>query len=93
MITAKRHATAQGSPRSLGARQIDGGVNFALLSEHAETVELCLFDEVGLETRIPVTAETHAVWHVAVVGIEAGQRYGYRVHGPWDPARTLFQPQ
>jgi len=60
-------------------------VNFALFSEHAECVELCLFDDQGTEFRIPVDEHTHRVWHVYVPGLQPGQEYGYRVYGPWAP--------
>src|SRR5690606_5532044 len=62
------------------------GTNFALFSEVAEKVELCLFDDDLVETRIPLTEVDGYVWHAYLPGIRPGQRYGYRVHGPWDPA-------
>ncbi|MEU1482413.1 glycogen debranching protein GlgX [Streptomyces sp. NPDC005752] len=61
------------------------GTNFALWAGGAEAVELCLFDERGTETRLPLTELTHEIWHGFVPGVGAGQRYGYRVHGRWDP--------
>jgi isoamylase len=61
-------------------------VNFALWAAGAESVELCLFDEDGRERRIPLTESTFHVWHGYLPGIGPGTRYGYRVHGPWDPA-------
>jgi len=61
------------------------GVNFAVFSENAQAVELCLFDE-GRETRVPVTEQTEHVWHVYLPEARPGVRYGYRVQGPWDPA-------
>jgi glycogen operon protein len=60
-------------------------VNFALFSENAQAVELCLFDD-GRETRVPVTEQTEHVWHVYLPEARPGLRYGYRVQGPWDPA-------
>jgi glycogen operon protein len=60
-------------------------VNFALFSEHAQGVELCLFDD-GRETRVPVAEQTEHVWHVYLPEARPGLRYGYRVQGPWDPA-------
>nr|WP_104789259.1 glycogen debranching protein GlgX [Streptomyces sp. QL37]PPQ59821.1 glycogen debranching enzyme GlgX [Streptomyces sp. QL37] len=74
----------------LGARYRVGpdgvaGTNFALWAGGAEAVELCLFDERGTETRLPLTELTHEIWHGFVPGVGAGQRYGYRVHGRWDP--------
>jgi isoamylase len=79
--------TLPGSPHPLGATWDGQGVNFSLFSASAEGVELCLFDAQGVETRIPVTHSTAFVWHVYVPGLTVGQRYGYRVHGPYDPAR------
>ncbi|MEV3927920.1 MULTISPECIES: glycogen debranching protein GlgX [unclassified Streptomyces] len=74
----------------LGARYRVGpdgvaGTNFALWAGGAEAVELCLFDELGAETRLPLTELTHEIWHGFVPGVPPGQRYGYRVHGRWDP--------
>ncbi|WP_233221503.1 glycogen debranching protein GlgX [Streptomyces carminius] len=79
-----------GSPQPLGARHHIGpggvpGTNFALWSAGAEAVEVCLFDEAGNETRCPLTEHTHEIWHGFVPGVLPGQRYGYRVHGRWDP--------
>lgn len=76
-----------GKPFPLGATWDGEGVNFALYSEHAAGVDLCLFEE-GQETehtRIPVTEMSHHVWHVYVPGLKPGQHYGYRVHGPYEP--------
>ncbi|MGY4904482.1 glycogen debranching protein GlgX [Streptomyces sp. 900116325] len=79
-----------GAPMPLGARFRVGpdgvaGTNFALWAAGAEAVEVCLFDEEGNETRLPLTELTHEVWHGFVPGVRPGQRYGYRVHGRWDP--------
>ncbi|HUK13811.1 MAG TPA: glycogen debranching protein GlgX, partial [Thermoanaerobaculaceae bacterium] len=79
----------------LGATPAPGGVNFALLSRRATAVDLLLFDGPGDDaTRvIPVTSCTRFVWHVFVPGLSAGQLYGYRVRGPFDPAHGLrFAP-
>ncbi|MDZ7723647.1 MAG: glycogen debranching protein GlgX [candidate division KSB1 bacterium] len=78
-----------GKPYPLGSTWDGKGVNFALFSEHAEAVELCFFDDSGVrETRrIKLTERTNMIWHVYVPGIKPGQRYGYRVSGPWDPAQ------
>ncbi len=67
----------------------DGGVNFALASDVAESVTLCLFDEHGAESRVPLTTVDDGVWHGFVPGVGAGQAYGYRVDGPFDPGRSL----
>ena len=79
-----------GAPMPLGARFRVGpdgvaGTNFALWAGGAEAVELCLFDERGKETRTRLTELTHEIWHGFVPGVMPGQRYGYRVHGRWDP--------
>ena len=79
-----------GQPYPLGATWDGIGVNFALFSEHATAVELCLFDSpyAGRETvRIPLTERTDQVWHAYLPDVRPGQLYGYRVHGPYDPAR------
>ena len=81
--------TWPGSPFPLGATLQSDGTNFAIFSEIAEKVELCLFDEEGNETRVPLLEVDAFVWHAFVPGIRAGQRYGYRVHGPYDPAKGL----
>src|SRR6185369_14009878 len=76
-----------GHPISLGATPDGEGTNFALFSAHAERVELCLFDASGKETdRVTLPEYTDEVWHGYLPGVGAGQHYGYRVHGPYDPA-------
>lgn len=75
-----------GAPYPLGATYDGAGTNFSLFSDLAERVELCLFDENGTETRVDLPEVIALCWHGYVPGIEPGQRYGYRVHGPWDPA-------
>ena len=78
---------AEGLPYPLGATWDGEGVNFALFSAHATGVELCLFDEAGAEIeRIGLPEYTDEVWHVYVKGLGPGTRYGYRVHGPYEPA-------
>ena len=80
-----------GSPAPLGATFDGEGTNFALFSERAEAVELCLFDAQDHEvTRIGLPERTGDVWHGYLWGCRPGQRYGYRVHGPWDPAAGRF---
>ncbi|WP_260609684.1 glycogen debranching protein GlgX [Streptomyces sp. WAC06614] len=79
-----------GSSDPLGARYRGGpegvaGTNFALWAPGAESVELCLFDASGAETRCALTELTHEIWHGFVPGVRPGQRYGFRVHGRWDP--------
>jgi glycogen operon protein len=76
-----------GTAYPLGATYDGSGTNFALFSEVAEKVELCLFDAEGAETRIRLPEVDGFVWHVFLPGIEPGQRYGYRVYAPWDPEK------
>ena len=78
-----------GRPFPLGATPGEAGTNFAVASEIAERVVLCLFDAGGVETRLPLPALDDGVWHGFVPGISTGQRFGYRVTGPYDPARGL----
>lgn len=73
----------------LGATFDGAGVNFALYSKVAEKVELCLFDDDDRERRIPIEEQNSYIWHIYLPGIQPGQRYGYRVYGPYDPARGL----
>ncbi|WP_040338281.1 glycogen debranching protein GlgX [Candidatus Blastococcus massiliensis] len=75
-----------GSPSPLGAHWDGTGTNFALWSAGASAVELCLFDADGTEHRQPLTETTHQVWHGRLPGIGPGQRYGYRVHGTYEPS-------
>ena len=90
------HELLPGAPYPQGANWDGAGVNFALFSENAEKVELCLFEELdpSRETsRIPITEQTDGVWHVYIPGLKSGLRYGYRVHGPYDPAHGFrFNP-
>ena len=65
------------------------GTNFALASSVANSVTLCLFDQAGAETQIPLADNDADIWHAFVPGIGPGQAYGYRVGGPWDPAQGL----
>ena len=74
-----------GSAFPLGATWDGSGTNFSLFSEHAERVELCLFDDDDAEERVELTERTAHTWHGYLPGIGPGQRYGYRVHGPYDP--------
>src|SRR5262247_3320094 len=76
-----------GEPFPLGATWDGLGTNFSIFSEVAERVELCLFDDQGRETRADLQERTAYCWHGHIRGIGPGQRYGYRVHGPWDPAQ------
>jgi len=75
-----------GQPYPLGAVYDGGGTNFSLFSEIADRVELCLFDQEGNETRVDLSEVTGYCWHGYLPTVEPGQRYGFRVHGPWNPA-------
>jgi isoamylase len=81
--------TWPGSPYPFGATYDGAGTNFSLFSEVAEGVELCLVDADGAETRVSLDEVDAYCWHTYVPGTAPGQRYGYRVHGPWDPSRGL----
>ena len=75
-----------GRPFPLGATYDGYGTNFSLFSEAADRVELCLFDDDDNETRVTLPEVTGFVWHGYAPNVGPGQRYGYRVHGPYDPA-------
>ena len=75
-------------PRTLGSTVTEGGTNFAIWSNGADAVELCLFNEVNgklVETRFAMSHRNGPIWHGYLAGVRAGQRYGYRVYGPWLP--------
>jgi len=78
-----------GTSYPLGATYDGAGTNFSVFSEVAEKVELCLIDESGTETRINLDEVDGFVWHAYLPTVAPGQRYGFRVHGPWDPANGL----
>jgi glycogen debranching enzyme GlgX/4-alpha-glucanotransferase len=94
--------SSAGLPYPLGATIRDGGVNFAVVSRHAEAVELCLFDAEGTERRLELRGRSHGVWHgfVRGPGIGPGAIYGFRAHGPaapqqghrFDPGALLLDP-
>lgn len=77
----------QGKAYPLGATYDGQGVNFALFSAHAEKVELCLFDKMGVQEilRVEITENEHNIWHIYLEGVTSGQVYGYRVYGPYKP--------
>ncbi len=92
-MTQPRTQVWPGSAYPLGATYDGTGTNFALFSEVADKVELCLFDEQGNEERIRLPEMDGYVWHAFLPGIQPGQRYGFRVHGPYDPgAGHRFNP-
>ncbi len=75
-------------PRTLGATVTEGGTNFAIWSNAADAIELCLFNEVNgklVETRFAMSHRNGPIWHGYLAGVRPGQRYGYRVYGPWHP--------
>ncbi|WP_236967301.1 glycogen debranching protein GlgX [Microbacterium aurantiacum] len=85
--------TWPGSSYPLGATFDGNGTNFALFSEGADKVELCLFDDDGTETRIELIDVDAYVWHAYLPEVRPGQVYGYRVHGPYDPENGMrFNP-
>ncbi|HEY2488048.1 MAG TPA: glycogen debranching protein GlgX [Streptosporangiaceae bacterium] len=89
-----------GKPYPLGASYDGGGTNFSLFSEVADQVELCLFDDDGAERRMALEEVDASCWHGYLPSVAPGQRYGYRVHGPWapeagqrcNPAKLLLDP-
>lgn len=88
MVIEREPIVWPGRPYPLGANWDGEGVNFALFSEHAESVELCLFDQTGRRElhRVRVTEQTDQVWHCYLPEARPGLLYGYRVHGAYDPA-------
>jgi glycogen operon protein len=74
----------------LGATFDGIGTNFSVFTEAAERVELCLFDDQGGETRIDLPERTALCWHGYLPDVKPGQRYGFRVHGPWAPERGAW---
>lgn len=92
---ANKLAVWRGNSYPLGATWDGMGVNFALFSEHAEKVELCLFDDSGQKefARIQMPDQTDLIWHAYLPEIRPGQKYGYRVYGPYKPEEGLrFNP-
>ena len=83
-------------PRYLGATVTEEGTNFAIWTSGADAVELCLFDEVNgelVESRYSLSHRNGPIWHGYLAGVRAGQKYGYRIHGPWIPEQNLrFNP-
>lgn len=76
---------SSGNPKSLGATVTEGGVNFAVFSQNASQIFVCLFDNNGTETRVPLPECTGGIWHGHVSGITAGQTYGFRAEGRYEP--------
>jgi isoamylase len=88
-VSGQAVSALPGSPFPLGASVRNGGTNFAVASAVADGMLLCLFDEGGVESQIPFRDYDAGVWHAFVPGIGAGQAYGYRATGPYDPARGV----
>jgi glycogen operon protein len=88
-VNGTRRRVEPGLPHPLGATWDGKGVNFAIFSVHAEKVELCLFDARGRREleRIPLTEYTDEIWHGYLPEARPGTLYGYRVWGPYEPAR------
>jgi isoamylase len=86
-VTPAREPVWPGRPHPLGASWDGGGTNFAVFAEAAEAVDLALFDQAGTERRLRLPELTAHVWHGYVPEVGPGQRYGFRVHGPYDPDR------
>lgn len=78
-----------GSAFPLGSTLLPGGTNFAVASDVAVGMILCLFDADGTEHQVPLVDNDAGVWHAFVPGVEAGTPYGFRATGPWDPSRGL----
>ncbi|MEO6886769.1 MAG: glycogen debranching protein GlgX, partial [Jatrophihabitantaceae bacterium] len=89
-LAARLDRAWPGSPFPLGAHWDGDGVNFALWSSTATAVDVCLFDDAGNQTSIPLDEQTFHVWHGYLPGVGPGQRYGFRVDGPHDPSRGLI---
>jgi isoamylase len=67
----------------------DGTADVAVYAGHADGVQLCLFDPDGTERRVRLTNRAHGTWFDRVAGVRQGQRYGFRVEGPWEPERGM----
>jgi isoamylase len=86
----------RGTPDPVGATPTGDGVNFAVFSDHADRIELCLFSDDGRRElcRLPFPERTGSIWHGFVPGLLPGQKYGFRAYGPYDPeAGHRFNPQ
>jgi isoamylase len=88
-VSGQTPTALPGSPFPLGATPGEGGTNFAVASAVADGMVLCLFDEAGGETQIPLRDYDAGVWHAFVPGVGEGQAYGYRATGPYDPAHGV----
>src|ERR1700722_2966263 len=85
-----RRTLLPGKPYPLGATPTPTGTNFSLFSENATSVSVCLFDDAGKQVDcIALRERTAFVWHGLIRDVKPGQRYGYRVEGPWEPEKGL----
>ncbi|HWS58123.1 MAG TPA: glycogen debranching enzyme GlgX, partial [Actinotalea sp.] len=89
----------RGTPSRLGVHLVGDGVDVAVLASHADGVQLCLLEPAPTsadgwsERRVALKGPVHGVWHAHVPGVRAGQRYGFRATGRWDPAAgTRYNP-
>ncbi len=90
---ARTQTTWPGRSHPLGATWDGSGTNFSVFSEHAQSMDLCLFDADGTETIVPLVERSAFVYHGYLHGVGPGQRYGFRAHGRWDPANGYrFNP-
>ena len=78
------------TPQRLGFHVVPGGATISVWAPHAASLDLCLFDARGHESRVPLLGPEHGVWHAMIPGVKHGQRYGLRAHGKWDPAQGLL---
>jgi isoamylase len=85
-VSATSQALDPATAAPLGAHYDGSGATFALFSSAADAVELCLFDDTGNETRRSLVQGDGFVWQGYLPDVRPGQRYGYRVYGPWDPS-------
>lgn len=92
LVREGNDATGNRQRHPHGATYDGHGVNFTLFSAHAERVELCVFDEQGCELRYDLPGRSGDVWHGYLANARPGLRYGYRVHGPWQPQGHRFNP-
>lgn len=85
----KPYLFEKGDALPLGSDPRSGGVNFSVFSEHAERIELCLFDDLGQQEiqRIPMVRAENYIWHIFVEGVSVGAKYGFRAHGPFEPEK------
>ena len=80
-----------GKPYPLGATPDVAGTNFAITARDAHKVVLCLIDLDGQETQLELSDKTGTTWHIHVADVGDGQRFGWRIHGPWEPANGLLE--